>query len=74
MSRKEQLKKLKTAREALKKELEDFYISAFERIASLNIGEKNIAKLTQLLLQSRNEAIKPLERTIEDQLITKAND
>ena len=72
MSRKDQLQNSKLQRELLIKELESFYINAFERIASLDLGEKNIAKLTQTLLQSRDAAISILQKEIEMPLITRA--
>jgi len=61
-------------RESLIAQLEELYGNAFEKLASQNLGEGGIARLTQLLLRSREAAITPLQEEIEAPLITKAPD
>jgi hercynine metabolism small protein len=61
-------------RENLIAQLEELYGNAFEKLASQNLGEGGIARLTQLLLRSREAAITPLQEEIEAPLITKAPD
>ena len=70
MSRKNQLTHIKSHREALIKDLEEVYMKYFDKLTSLNLNERDIAKLTQVMLDSREEAIKPLSKNIEDPLIT----
>ncbi|ABX09673.1 hercynine metabolism small protein [Prochlorococcus marinus] len=72
MSRKQQQAKLKFLREKILLELEDFYKHAFENISDLELGEGDIAKLAQILLQSKDGALTPLKNEIEKPLITKA--
>ncbi len=72
MSRESQLQTSQLQRQLFIEELEGFYIKAFERIAKLDLDERNIAKLTQLMLQSREAAISILQKEIEMQLITQA--
>ena len=50
--------------------LEELYRGAFDRIGSQDLGEGAIARLTQLLLRSREAAITPLQQEIEAPLIT----
>ncbi len=73
MSRKNQLKALKAYRENLLAELTYFYKTAFDNICDLDITEGDIAKLSQILLQSKEAALMPLQKEIESQLIIKAN-
>jgi hercynine metabolism small protein len=74
MSREEQRRAVRELRENLIAELEELYGNAFEKLASQNLGEGGIARLTQLLLRSREAAITPLQEEIEAPLITKAPD
>ena len=74
MSREEQRKAVRELRESLIAQLEELYGNAFEKLASQNLGEGGIARLTQLLLRSREAAITPLQEEIEAPLITKAPD
>ena len=53
-------------------DLEELYRRAFDRISERNLGEGAIARLTQLLLRSREAAITPLREEIEAPLITSA--
>ena len=48
------------------------YRRAFDAIGSDDMGEGAVARLTQLLLRSREGAIAPLQEEIEAPLITKA--
>ncbi|BBL86224.1 hypothetical protein PMYN1_Chma415 (chromatophore) [Paulinella micropora] len=72
MSREEKRQVIRTIREDLIKELENTYRSFFDRIGNEDIGEGGMARLTQLLLRSREGAITPLQEEIEAPLITRA--
>jgi hercynine metabolism small protein len=72
MSREEQRTAMRQTREQLIEELEQLYRNAFDRIGAQNLGEGAIARLTQLLLRSREAAITPLREEIEAPLITRA--
>jgi hercynine metabolism small protein len=72
MSREEQRRAVRELREGLITQLEELYGNAFEQLASQNLGEGGIARLTQLLLRSREAAITPLQEEIEAPLITRA--
>ena len=61
---------IKAQREQLIGELETVYMAAFERIGQLELGEGAVARLTQLMLRSREAAITPLEEEIEKPVIT----
>ena len=72
MGREEQRAAVRRMRESLIDELEGVYRRAFDAIGSDDMGEGAVARLTQLLLRSREGAIAPLEEEIEAPLITKA--
>ena len=72
MSREEQRHLLRQIREQMVAELEEVYRLAFDRICEQDLGEGAIARLTQLLLRSREAAITPLKEEIEAPLITRA--
>ncbi|HYP03090.1 MAG TPA: hercynine metabolism small protein [Cyanobium sp.] len=72
MSREEQRLAMRGVREGLIEELEALYRRAFDRIGEKELGEGAIARLTQLLLRSREAAITPLQEEIEVPLITTA--
>jgi hercynine metabolism small protein len=72
MSREEQRAAMRQTREDLIRELEELYRSAFDRIGAHDLGDGAIARLTQLLLRSREAAITPLLEEIEAPLITRA--
>ena len=74
MSREEQRHAMRQVREGLIAELEGVYREAFDRISEQDLGEGAIARLTQLLLRSREAAITPLTEEIEAPLITRAPD
>ncbi len=63
---------MRQTREDLIRELEELYRSAFDRIGAHDLGDGAIARLTQLLLRSREAAITPLLEEIEAPLITRA--
>jgi len=65
---------VRAMREGLISQLEELYGAAFETLASQELGEGGIARLTQLLLRSREAAITPLQEEIEAPLITRAPD
>ncbi|CAK6688442.1 hercynine metabolism small protein [Synechococcus sp. BA-124 BA4] len=72
MSRDDQRRAMRETREGLIEQLEQLYREAFDRIGEQDLGEGAIARLTQLLLRSREAAISPLEEEIEAPLITRA--
>ncbi len=74
MSREEQRATVRRQRETLMEELEKVYRNAFDRLGTQELGEGSMARLTQLLLRSREGAISPLELEIEAPLITRAPD
>ncbi len=74
MSREEQRRTVRLQRESLMEELETVYRQAFERLSELELGDGSVARLTQLLLRSRDGAITPLQEDIEAPLITRAPD
>ena len=71
MSKKKQRELLLAEREALIDELDSLYKRTFDRISTLKISERSIAKLTQIILLSRDSAIAPLREEIEQPLITR---
>ncbi len=70
MGREEQRAAMRQMREGLIAELEELYRGAFDRLSEHDLGEGAIARLTQLLLRSREAAITPLQEEIEAPLIT----
>jgi len=74
MGREEQRQAMRHLRESLIEQLEALYRDAFDRISEQELGEGAIARLTQLLLRSREAAITPLQEEIEAPLITRAPD
>ena len=74
MSREDQRRAVREMREGLIAQLEELYGQAFEQLARQNLGDGGIARLTQLLLRSREAAITPLQEEIEAPLITRAPD
>jgi len=72
MGREEQRQAMRRVREELIEQLEALYRDAFERIGTDDLGEGAVARLTQLLLRSREAAITPLQEEIEAPLITRA--
>jgi hercynine metabolism small protein len=72
MSRDEQRRAMRRVREDLIARLETLYRESFDRIGQEALGEGAVARLTQLLLRSREAAIAPLQQEIEAPLITHA--
>ena len=72
MGREEQRQAMRRMREELIEQLEALYRDAFARIGTDALGEGAVARLTQLLLRSREAAITPLQEEIEAPLITRA--
>ncbi|MCT0198929.1 hypothetical protein KQ313_04450 [Synechococcus sp. CS-1325] len=72
MSRDDQRRAMRELREGLINQLEELYLQAFDDISRQDLGEGAIARLTQLLLRSREAAITPLHEEIEAPLITRA--
>ncbi|MEO1003233.1 MAG: hercynine metabolism small protein [Cyanobacteria bacterium J06638_7] len=72
MSREAQRQAVRALREGLISQLEELYAASFETLAGQDLGEGGIARLTQLLLRSREAAITPLQEEIEAPLITSA--
>jgi len=71
MAREDQRRASRELRENLIAQLEELYGEAFEQLTTQNLGEGSIARLTQLLLRSREAAITPLQEEIEAPLITR---
>ena len=71
MSREDQRQAIRQQREQLISALEELYRQAFDRVSAMELGEGGIARLTQLLLRSREGAITPLQEEIEAPLITR---
>ena len=71
MAREDQRRASRELREGLIERLEELYGEAFEQLTTHNLGEGAIARLTQLLLRSREAAITPLQEEIEAPLITR---
>ena len=74
MSREEQRRTVRLQRESLMAALGTVYRQAFEKLSELELGDGSVARLTQLLLRSRDGAITPLQEEIEAPLITRAPD
>jgi hercynine metabolism small protein len=72
MSREQKRSAMLQVRQELIAELETLYSRAFDRIGEQDLGEGAVARLTQLLLISREAAITPLQQEIEAPLITYA--
>ena len=70
MGLEERRQTIKSQREQLISELGTIYMNAFERLGQLDLGEGAVARLTQLLLRSREAAITPLQEEIEKPIIT----
>ena len=56
----EQRKHIESLLKTLVDELESTYLNTFEKLDKQGLGEGQIAKLTQLMLISREAAIRPL--------------
>ena len=74
MTLENQRHKIQIIREQLIKDLEELYTKNFNDLIDLGLGDSLLAKITQLLLTSREAAINPLKKSIESPLITKAKE
>tara|TARA_B100000131_G_scaffold315487_1_gene353991 strand:+ start:769 stop:1032 length:264 start_codon:yes stop_codon:yes gene_type:complete len=72
MTRESQRKIMQSQRMQLIQELEETYLNAFTRMANVEMKEGDIAKLTQIFLESKDNAIKALKAEVEKPRITKA--
>ncbi len=72
MDRTQQRLTMKKQRKDLIKKLELVYQSAFDKLTFLDLNERDIAKITQLFMRSREAAITLLKDEIENPLITKS--
>ena len=70
MSREDQRRTVRFQREELIKELVATYSNAFDRLPSLDISDRTLAKLAKLIINSREAAIHVMEEEIEAPLIT----
>ena len=57
----EKLKAVQDLKETLIMHLEALYLDCFEKLNDLEVGEGEVTRLTQLFLQSRDAAIRPLQ-------------
>jgi len=74
MSRDGQIRVMRELRESLIHRLEGVYREAFDQISESQVREGAVARLTQLLLRSRDGALTPLQEEIEHPLISHAPD
>ena len=72
MKKDERREAIKSQREQLIHELETLYMAAFDRLGELegDIGEVKAAQFTQIILNSKLAALEPLQKEIENPLIT----
>ena len=70
MSRESQRLAVREARESLIRKLDLVFKEAFEDIDAEGMGEGAIARLTQLILHTRAQALANMEREIKAPLIT----
>ncbi len=65
MSKEKQLKLKKYYLEKIIKEIDSCYKKAFCQLTKNDLSERQVAKLTQLMLLSRDAAITPLKKEID---------
>jgi len=73
MSKSDQRAAVRGQREKLIKELMATYMVALDQLASLDLPDRTIAKLAQLMIRSRDAALQIMKKEIEDPLITSPN-
>tara|TARA_Y100001968_G_scaffold253237_1_gene238850 strand:+ start:344 stop:553 length:210 start_codon:yes stop_codon:yes gene_type:complete len=56
----EQREEVEKIKNELKHKIEQIYLETFEKLSQKGLGNGTIARLTQLLLISREEALRPL--------------
>jgi hercynine metabolism small protein len=72
MSKSDQRAAVRGQREKLIKELMATYMVALDQLASLDLPDRTIAKLAQLMIRSRDTALQIMNEEIEAPLITSA--
>lgn len=72
MSKSDQRAAVRGQREKLIKELMATYMVALDQLASLDLPDRTIAKLAQLMIRSRDAALQIMKEEIEVPLITSA--
>ena len=72
MNKPDQCEAVRGQREKMIKELMATYMVALDQLAGLNLPERTIAKLAQLMIRSRDAAVQVMEEEIETPLITSA--
>ena len=72
MSKSDQRAAVREQREKLIKELMATYMVALDQLASLDLPDRTIAKLAQLMIRSRDTALQIMNEEIEAPLITSA--
>ena len=72
MSKSDQRAAVRGQREKLIKELMATYMVALDQLASLDLPDRTIAKLAQLMIRSRDAALQIMKEEIEAPLITSA--
>ncbi len=72
MSKSDQRAAVREQREKLIKELMATYMVALDQLASLDLPDRTIAKLAQLMIRSRDAALQIMKKEIEAPLITSA--
>ncbi len=65
-------KLVRQEREKLIQELDEIYTKAFGRLQHLEVEERTLAKLVQLILLSKDAAITTLQKEVEVPIITQA--
>ncbi len=72
MSKSDQRAAVRGQREKLIKELMATYMVALDQLASIDLPDRTIAKLAQLMIRSRDTALQIMNEEIEAPLITSA--
>ena len=72
MSKSDQRAAVRGQREKLIKELMATYMVALDQLASIDLPDRTIAKLAQLMIRSRDAALQIMKKEIEAPLITSA--
>ncbi len=70
MSKENQRTTVREQRERLIEELNAVYTRTFDQLPCLDLADRTLARLTQLILNSRESAITTLQEEIEAPLIT----
>ena len=70
MSKADQRQVVRRQREKVVKELISTYMSALDQLSNLDLSDRTIAKLAQLIIRSREAALQIMEEEIEAPLRT----